>query len=786
RRNLGANGTDTIGFDMSRVEYYNCYRRGHFAKECKSPRDNRNKEATRRPVPTEVSILNALVSQCDAVGGYDWSFQANEEPNNYALMAYASSGSSSSLGSYNEVAPYFKSCSKAYATLQTHYDNLTVEFRKSQFDILSYKTGLESVEARLVVYQKNETVFEEDIKLLKLDVMLRDNALVELRKKVKKAKKERNDLQLTLDKFQTSSKNLELHSHESDNNVPKNPENDSESVANMFNVKSSKNKSSKDMSMTLRPDAPIIKDWISDSEDETEIESMPKQREPSFVLPSEHVKTSRESVKKVEHHKQAENLMTNTQKSRGHKTNWNNKACFVCRSLNHLIKDCDYYEKQMIQQPMWNSAMWENDVHVFANGSDKSDNKKHDENDKRDDKGKSLVDLPIGVRDLRAEFEEFSFNSTNRVNAVSVPVNAAGPNPTNNTNSLNTASPSVNVVSPNFGIARKSSFVDPSKYPDNLDMLELKDIVYSDDEEDVGAEPDLSSLETNKPVSPIPTTRVHKYHPVNQIMVKEQEPNKAYQALKDLSWIEAMQEELLQFKLKKVWVLVDLPKGKRAIGSKWVFKNKKDKRGIVINKARLVAHGHTQEKGIDYDEVFAHVARIEAIGLLLAYASFMGFMVYQMDVKSAFLYGTIVEEACENTHQDASALKLRGGAFYKAFDRAFDGAFDRAFYGAFYRAFDGKFYRAFYGPSRRRGSLLNSTEVRLWHTPKGVGLRVADSHTGNHLEDDFTSLETFGGKIMRDCSLTPYAATAVASCFEGNMLLQRPEQRSLADAKAAI
>nr|GEV69426.1 copia protein [Tanacetum cinerariifolium] len=87
-----------------------------------------------------------------------------------------------------------------------------------------------------------------------------------------------------------------------------------------------------------------------------------------------------------------------------------------------------------------------------------------------------------------------------------------------------------------------------------------------------------------------------------------------------------MQEELLQFKMQKVWILVDLPYGKRAIGIKWGYRNKKDKRGIVIkNKARLVAQGHTQEEGIDYEEVFAPVARIEAIRLFLAYASFMGF-----------------------------------------------------------------------------------------------------------------------------------------------------------------
>ncbi|GJY36210.1 putative ribonuclease H-like domain-containing protein [Tanacetum coccineum] len=125
----------------------------------------------------------------------------------------------------------------------------------------------------------------------------------------------------------------------------------------------------------------------------------------------------------------------------------------------------------------------------------------------------------------------------------------------------------------------------------------------------------------------------------------DSKPKKVIQALTNPSWIEAMQKELLQFKLQKVWTLVDLPKGKRAIRTKWVYRNKKDERGIVVrNKARLVAQGYTQEEGIDYDEVFALVARIEAIRLFLAYASFMGLIVYQMDVKSAFLYGTIEEE----------------------------------------------------------------------------------------------------------------------------------------------
>ncbi|GKE32971.1 retrovirus-related pol polyprotein from transposon TNT 1-94, partial [Tanacetum coccineum] len=127
--------------------------------------------------------------------------------------------------------------------------------------------------------------------------------------------------------------------------------------------------------------------------------------------------------------------------------------------------------------------------------------------------------------------------------------------------------------------------------------------------------------------------------------LSQAEPKKVIQALQDPIWIEAMQEELLQFKLQQVWTLLDLPYGKRAIGIKWMYRNKKDERGIVIrNKARLVAQGYTQEEGIDYDEDFAPVARIKAIRMFLAYASFKDFVVYQMDVKSAFLYGKIEDE----------------------------------------------------------------------------------------------------------------------------------------------
>ncbi|KAI3758884.1 hypothetical protein L6452_06456 [Arctium lappa] len=158
--------------------------------------------------------------------------------------------------------------------------------------------------------------------------------------------------------------------------------------------------------------------------------------------------------------------------------------------------------------------------------------------------------------------------------------------------------------------------------------------------ENTSVELNDSNLEVGLTEEPSHNTRVQKNHPPQLL-----EPKKAHDAMKESSWIEAMQEELLQFKLQDVWDLVDLPKGHRAIGTKWIFRNKRDERGIVIrNKARLVAQGYTQEEGIDYEEVFAPVARIEAIRLFLAYASYMNFKVYQMYVKSAFLYGSIEEE----------------------------------------------------------------------------------------------------------------------------------------------
>ncbi|GJX08771.1 putative ribonuclease H-like domain-containing protein [Tanacetum coccineum] len=290
-------------------------------------------------------------------------------------------------------------------------------------------------------------------------------------------------------------------------------------------------------------------------------------------------------------------------------------------------------------------------------------------------------------------------SSTNSFNTVSTPVNAASAPRTSND-----AGPSSVSLGRSFPL-NVNDLPDDPLMPDLEDTGEVQNTsifgsAFNDEDLDtynspfadqvIGAEADFNIMKPSTVVSPIPTTRIHSIHPKDQIIgdpksavqtrgmlkknsrehamisyiqkqkrtnhkdfqnclfacfLSQQEPIKIAQALDDESWVEAMQEELLQFKIQKVWTLVDLPYSKKAIGTKWVYRNKKDERGIVVrNKARLVAQGYKQEEGIDYDEVFAPVARIEAIRLFFAYASFMNFVVYQMDVKSAFLYGTIEEE----------------------------------------------------------------------------------------------------------------------------------------------
>jgi hypothetical protein len=121
-------------------------------------------------------------------------------------------------------------------------------------------------------------------------------------------------------------------------------------------------------------------------------------------------------------------------------------------------------------------------------------------------------------------------------------------------------------------------------------------------------------------------------------------PFKVEDALCDPDWVVAMQEKLNNFKRNQVWSLVERTK-ENVVGTKWVFQNKQDEHGVVTrNKTRLVAKGYSQVEGLDFNETFAPVTRLESIHILLAYATHHDFKLYQMDVKSAFLNGPIKEK----------------------------------------------------------------------------------------------------------------------------------------------
>ncbi|GJQ94326.1 retrovirus-related pol polyprotein from transposon TNT 1-94 [Tanacetum coccineum] len=117
------------------------------------------------------------------------------------------------------------------------------------------------------------------------------------------------------------------------------------------------------------------------------------------------------------------------------------------------------------------------------------------------------------------------------------------------------------------------------------------------------------------------------------------------EAMSDYSWIESMQDELHQFERLDVWELVPRPDGKNIIVVKWIWKNKSDADNIVIrNKSRLVAKGYKQEEGIEFEESFAPVARLEAVRMFVAFATHKNITIFQMDVKNAFLNGTLKEK----------------------------------------------------------------------------------------------------------------------------------------------
>ncbi|GJR48313.1 retrotransposon protein, putative, ty1-copia subclass [Tanacetum coccineum] len=250
--------------------------------------------------------------------------------------------------------------------------------------------------------------------------------------------------------------------------------------------------------------------------------------------------------------------------------------------------------------------------------------------EKRDDEGISKA--------TEVDDQERPKSSTLNINIVGPSINTTSANPRTGSLHINTVSPTVITTRSH----RPQSVSDIFSLRDNVTPEASNADLFGDE-----IELDMSNLNASYQVPTTPNTRIHKDHSLDHVIgdiqsgvqirgmtktaneqgffsavyegkthedlhtcmffcfLSQEEPKRVTKALSDPAWVEAMQEELLKFKLQKVWVLIDLPKGKRAIGTKWIFRNKKDERGIVIrNKARLVAQGYTQEEGIDYEEVF--------------------------------------------------------------------------------------------------------------------------------------------------------------------------------------
>ncbi|GJV03369.1 hypothetical protein Tco_1336938, partial [Tanacetum coccineum] len=336
-RKMDLNDKETVGFDRTKVECYNYHRR------------------------VDTSTTNALVVQ-DGIGGYDWSFQAEEGLTNFALMAYTSQGSSSSD---SEVHTCSKDCLKSYEALQKQYDQQREALNKSNLEIIGYQIGLESLEARIVVHEKNEAVYEENIEILKYDVQVKDISIKDLKNQLEEALKEKDDLKLKLEKFEESSKNLTklinsqisakdktglgydsqineselnnvhknesevIHSNSRESDVDDNPVNNRfktvrKTTTSVPETKTSISKTSKDIvekPKTVRPSAPIIEDWDTDSDNNSVFRPKTDQTKPkftkiNFVKSDENVK----SVNKENTHKQVE-YPRKSQSPRGNRRN---------------------------------------------------------------------------------------------------------------------------------------------------------------------------------------------------------------------------------------------------------------------------------------------------------------------------------------------------------------------------------------------------------------------------------------------------------------------------------
>ncbi|GJX63338.1 putative ribonuclease H-like domain-containing protein [Tanacetum coccineum] len=388
------NANDIAGYDKSKVECFNCHKMGHFARECRAPRNkdgqfryqdnSRNQESSKRTVNVEDTSSKAMLA-IDGVG-YDWSDMAEEQiQTNMALMAFSDSEV------YNDKS-CSKTCLKNYETLKKQCDDLIVKLNETEFKAATYKRGLATVEDQLVTFRKNEVLFSEEIAVLKREVGCKDYEIGVLKTEFEKIKQEKEGIDFKIAKFDNASKCLDklLESQITDKSkkglgyhavAPPHPlslnaptkldlsysglDEFKEPEFNGYGPRDTVLKSTIDCDKESdnskeNTDDSLEKEQVSDNENSS-VESSPNvvketifhaAKKVEFVKPKNNEKPVKKSVRYAE--------MYRSQSPRGNQRNWNgqksnqlgsefvmyNKACFICGSFDHMKINCPHHQRK--------------------------------------------------------------------------------------------------------------------------------------------------------------------------------------------------------------------------------------------------------------------------------------------------------------------------------------------------------------------------------------------------------------------------------------------------------